>query len=75
MWEYVTMAKFLNMSYQDVKGIPFDELTILARLKQISDYSNTEQGQEILKDNIRYLCTTPDVDKLRKKYGEEVDNG
>ena len=65
------MAKFLNMSYEDVKCLPFDEFEMLIRLKQISDYTSTEQGQEILKDNIRYLCTTPDVKKLRKKYGEE----
>lgn len=73
-WQYVRMAKFLNMSYEDVKSLPFDEFEMLIRLKQISDFSSTEQGQEILKDNIRYLCTTPDVDKLREKYGEEGED-
>lgn len=65
------MAKFLNMSYEDVKELPFDELSVLTRLKQISDYASTEQGQDILKDNIRYMETKPDVTKLRDKYGEE----
>ena len=71
MWQYVSMAKFLNMSYEDVKELPFDELSVLTRLKQISDYASTEQGQDILKDNIRYMETKPDVTKLRDKYGEE----
>lgn len=75
MWEYVQMAQFLNMSYEEIKYIPFDEFEILKRLKQINDYSKTKEGLEILKDNIRYTCTSPDVDKLREKYGKEEDNG
>ena len=75
MWEYVQMAQFLSMSYEEVKYIPFDEFEILKRLKQINDYSKTKEGLEILKDNIRYTCTSPDVDKLREKYGKEEDNG
>lgn len=69
------MAKFLNMSYEAVKNIAFDEFEMLIRLKQISDYSQTEQGQEILKDNIRYMCTTPETDKLKERYGKEEVNG
>lgn len=75
MWEYVQMAHFLNMGYEAVKDMPFDEFEVLKRLKQIHDYSKTKEGIEILKDNIRYTCTSPDVDKLRKKYGKEENNG
>lgn len=69
------MAHFLNMGYEAVKDMPFDEFEVLKRLKQIHDYSKTKEGIEILKDNIRYTCTSPDVDKLRKKYGKEENNG
>ena len=75
MWEYVQMAQFLNMGYEAVKDMPFDEFEVLKKLKQIHDYSKTKEGIEILKDNIRYTCTSPDVDKLRKKYGKEENNG
>ena len=74
MWQYVSMAKFLNMSYTDVQNISFDEFELLQRMQQIYNYTQTEQGQKILKDNIRYLAVTPDIDKLRSKYGEEENN-
>lgn len=70
MYQYVTLANFLNMSYLEVKELPFDEFNTLLRLKQLDDCKNSEQGQQILKDNIRYMETSPDVTKLRDKYGE-----
>ena len=71
MWQYVQMAKFLNMSYQEVKKIPFDEFELLQRIQQIDALTKTENGMNILKDNIRYTQTSPDVGKLRKKFSKK----
>lgn len=65
------MAKFLNMSYQEVKTLPFDEFAILERIQQIDSLTKTEDGLNILKDNIRYMQTSPDIAKLRKKFNKE----
>lgn len=62
------------MSYLEVKALPFDEFIMLKRLAQIEGHTKSEQGMEILKDNIRYMCTSPDVDKLREKYGKEEEH-
>lgn len=73
-WECIKIAQFTNMSYLEVKALPFDEFIMLKRLAQIEGYTKSEQGMEILKDNIRYMCTSPDVDKLREKYGKEEEH-
>lgn len=65
------MAKFLNMSYQEVKQIPFDEFDLLQRMQHIDSLTKTEDGLNILKDNIRYMQTSPDIAKLRKKFNKE----
>ncbi|MHC1750736.1 MAG: hypothetical protein AB9856_20885 [Cellulosilyticaceae bacterium] len=69
MWQFVDMAHFLNMSYEDVKALPFDEFNLLQRIKQIKDYTKTKTGVEILKDNIRYTATNPNMDKLHERFG------
>ncbi|MBC8581059.1 hypothetical protein [Zhenhengia yiwuensis] len=73
-WECIKIAQFTNMSYLEVKALPFDEFIMLKRLAQIEGHTKSEQGMEILKDNIRYMCTSPDVDKLREKYGKEEEH-
>lgn len=74
MWQYQSLAKFLNMSYIDVQELPFDEFEELQRIQQIYNYTQTEEGHQILKDNIRYLCISPDVEKLRSKHGKDEHN-
>lgn len=74
-WDFVKIARFTNMSYLETKELPADELVMLKRILQIDNHCKTTEGMEILKDNIRYMCTSPDVDKLRDKYGKEENNG
>lgn len=75
-WDFVKIAQFTNMSYLEAKELPADELAMLKRILQIDNYCKTKEGLEILEDNIRYMCTSPDVDKLRDKYGkEDKENG
>lgn len=69
MWECIKLAKFLNMSYVDVQNLPYDEYETLKRLYEIDELTRTKEGIDILEFNIRLCQTSPDVKKLREKYG------
>ena len=70
IWSKRNVAKFLNASYEYVVNMPYDEFLMCQYLSEIDSLSNTSDGFEVLKNNIRYTQTEPDVDKLRKKYGK-----
>lgn len=74
-WDFIKIAQFTNMSYLEAKELPADEFAMLKRITQIDGYCKTKEGIEILEDNIRYTCTSPDIRKLRDKYGKEEGNG
>lgn len=69
MWDCIRLAKFLNMSYVEVQNLPFDEYETLKRMYEIDELTRTEEGVKTLELNIRLLQTSPDVDKLRERYG------
>nr|DAT81702.1 MAG TPA: hypothetical protein [Caudoviricetes sp.] len=71
IWEKRKVAKFLNSSYEYVENMPYDEFLLCRYLLEIDSLCKSEEGLEVLKNNIRYSQTEPEVDKLRKKYGKE----
>lgn len=68
-WEFVSLAKYLNMSYIEVKNLAADELMMLSQLMCIDKLCQTDEGIKVLETNIRLKQTEPEVEKLRKKYG------
>ena len=44
-------------------------------LCEIESLCKSEEGLEVLKNNARYAQTEPDIDKVRKKYGKEENDG
>lgn len=70
IWEKRKIAKFLNSSYEYVENMPYDEFLMCRYLSEIEGLCKTKEGLEVLKNNIRYIQTEPEVDKLRKRYGE-----
>lgn len=75
IWNKRKVAKFLNASYEYVENMPCDEFIMAMYLSEIESLCKSEEGIEVLKNNIRYIQTEPEVDKLRKKYGKEGNNG
>lgn len=71
IWEKRKVAIFLNSSYEYVENMPYDEFLLCRYLLEIEGLLKTEEGMEVLKNNIRYAQTDCDVDKLRKRYGKE----
>ena len=64
MWNKRKVAKFLNSSYEYVENMPFDEFIMAMYLSEIEALCKSEEGIEVLKNNIRYAQTEPEVDKL-----------
>lgn len=71
IWEKRKIAKFLNSSYEYVENMPYDEFLMCLYLTEIEGLLNSDDGIEVLKNNIRYMQTEPDVEKLRERYGKE----
>ncbi len=57
------------MSYADVLDMPFDEYIMALYLNEIEQLLHTEEGREILKDNIRYSICDTDVEGLKRIGG------
>lgn len=70
IWDRRKVAKFLNASYEYVENMAHDEFIMCLYLCEIESLCKTEEGLEVLKNNIRYMQTEPEIDKLRKRYGE-----
>ena len=75
IWDRHKVAKFLNSSYEYVEKMPYDEYLMCMYLLEIEVLCKSEDGIEVLKDNIRYNQTDCDVGKLRKRYGKEDLDG
>lgn len=75
IWEKKKIATFLNSSYEYVENMPYDELLLCRYLLEIESLLKSEEGIEVLKNNIRYAQTDCDVGKLRKRYGKEGEYG
>ena len=71
IWEKKKVAHFLNSSYEYVENMPYDEFLLCSYLMEIEGLLKSEEGIEVLKNNIRYTQTEPEIDKLRKRYGKE----
>ena len=68
IWQRHKVAHFLNASYEYVVNMAHDEFVMCLYLCEIESLTKTEDGMNVLKDNIRYTQTEPEVDKLRKRY-------
>lgn len=75
IWDRRKISKFLNSSYEYVENMPYDEFLMCRYLCEIESLCQSKEGLEVLKNNIRYTQTEPEVDKLRKRYGKEEVNG
>lgn len=75
IWDKRKIAKFLNSSYEYVENMPYDEFLMCLYLSEIENLCQSEEGLEVLKNNVRYAQTEPEVDKLRKRYGKEGTDG
>ena len=73
IWNRRKVAKFLNSSYEYVLDMPQDEFIMCMYLLEIEGLTKSEDGIEVLKNNIRYAQVNPDVNKLRKKHGKGVN--
>ena len=69
MWQKHKVCKFLNMSYTEVCKMPYYDYTYALYLCEIESLLGSEEGLEILKDNIRYNTTDADIDGLKKLKG------
>lgn len=71
IWDKRKVAKFLNASYEYVCDMAHDDFIMCLYLCEIESLCKSGEGVEVLKNNIRYSQTEPEIDKLRKRYGKE----
>lgn len=73
IWNKRKVAKFLNASYEYVLDMPQDEFLMCMYLCEIESLCRSEDGVEVIKNNLRYTQTEPEIDKLRKRYAKGGD--
>lgn len=69
IWQKHKVCKFLNMSYIEVCDMAIDEYIYALYLCEIEDLLKSEEGVQVLEDNIRYSTTDTDIKGLKKLKG------